>query len=82
MHHVTKSFVGLWKKFIGTQHKQMRCSKQFTLLAVALFTFSDAERVVPTGNKVIKCNKEVRVTLRRPQQVFFGAPAHRFRQCC
>lgn len=68
----------------------MRLYKQFTLHAtpcdampcpaMPLFTFSDAERVVPAGDKVIKCNKEVRVALRRPQQVFFGAPAHGFGQ--
>lgn len=43
---------------------------------VDFFTFSDAECVVSTSNEVIKCNKEVRVTLSRPQKVFLGAPAH------
>lgn len=40
------------------------------------FTFSDTERVVSTGNKVVKCNKEVRVAFSCPQQVLFGAPAY------
>lgn len=43
-------------------------------------TFSDAERVVTAGNEVIKRNKEVRVALRSPQQVLFGAPAYRLGQ--
>lgn len=45
-------------------------------------TFRDAQRVVATGNKVIKCNKEVRVALGSTQQVLLGAPAHRLRQRC
>lgn len=49
--------------------------------AMPLFTFSDAECVVSAGDKVIKCNEEVRVTLGRPKQVLFGAPAHRLCQC-
>lgn len=32
-------------------------------------TFRDAQRVVTTGNKVVKRNKEVRVTLRSTQQI-------------
>lgn len=47
-----------------------------------LFTFSDAERVVSAGDKVIKCNEEVGVALGRPQQVLLGAPAHGLRQRC
>lgn len=42
----------------------------------SVFTFSDTERVVSAGNKVIKCNKEVRVAFGRPQQVLLGAPAY------
>lgn len=34
---------------------------------ISSFTFSDTQRVVSTGNKVIKCNKEVRVTFSCPQ---------------
>lgn len=44
------------------------------------FTFGDAECVVSTSNKVIKCNKEVRVALGRAQKVLLGAPAHRLCQ--
>jgi len=50
--------------------------------ATLLFTFSDAECVVSAGDKVIKCNEEVRVAFGRPEQVLLGAPAHRLRQRC
>lgn len=43
-------------------------------------TFCDAQRVVTTGNKVVKRNEEVRVTLRSTQQILLWAPAHRFGQ--
>lgn len=44
-------------------------------------TFRDAQRVVTTGNKVVKSNEEVRVTLCSTQQILLRAPAHRFSQC-
>lgn len=47
---------------------------------ISFITFSDTKRVVSAGNKVIKCNKEVRVTFRCPQQVLFGAPAYSLRE--
>ncbi len=43
-------------------------------------TFRDAQCVVTTGNKVVKSNKEVGVTLRSTQQILLWAPAHRLRQ--
>jgi hypothetical protein len=44
-------------------------------------TFSDTECVITTCHKVIKCNKEIRVTLSGSQQVLLGAPPDRFIQC-
>ncbi len=43
-------------------------------------TFRDAQCVVTTGNKVVKRNEEVGVTLRSTQQILLRAPAHRLRQ--
>ena len=46
-----------------------------------LLTFSDAECVVTTGDKVIECDKQVGVILAgSSQQVLFGVPAGRFCQ--
>lgn len=50
--------------------------------SLSLFTFSDTERVVSAGNKVIKCNKEVWVAFSCPQQVLFGAPAYSLCESC
>lgn len=44
-------------------------------------TFSDAERVITTCYKIIKCNKKIRVTLSGSQQVLLGTPPDGFIQC-
>lgn len=43
-------------------------------------TFSDAECVITTCYKIIKCNKEIRVTLGGSEQVLLGAPPDGFVQ--
>lgn len=43
-------------------------------------TFRDAQCVVTTGHKVVKCDKQVGVTLGGSQQVLLWAPTHSFGQ--
>lgn len=44
-------------------------------------TFGDAECVITTCYKIIKCNKEIRVTLSGSEQVLLRAPPDGFVQC-
>lgn len=43
-------------------------------------TFSDAQCVVATCYKIIKCNKEIGIALSGSQQVLLGAPPDGFVQ--
>lgn len=60
----------------------MRCETSVKSMKWGYYlTFSDAERVVATGHKIVERHKQVGVILAGPsQQVLFGVPAGRFRQ--
>lgn len=69
--------------FGGDKTVKVNNETKHSLLHLSPFddhTFRDAQRVVTTGNKVIKRNEEVRVTLRSTQQILLRAPADRFSQ--
>lgn len=44
-------------------------------------TFGDAERIVTTCYKIVKCNKKIGVALSSSKQVLLGAPPDGFIQC-
>lgn len=51
------------------------------LLCAPSLTFGDAECVVTTCYKIVKCNKEIGIALSGSKQVLLGAPSDGFVQC-